>query len=866
MSSEQTSGSRGASGNETPSRGGQRRFLLLLLVLTGLFVVWWSQPSRVTAAGTQGAQNFLPIGSTQIAREEHWVVADIGKGIAETIAFASTHQTPEFARMQFQCGESHKPGQYLFEARLGGIHAVPVQAQVTLADYLWSPDNFSPLVGQLMRQWNPSITGIRSPVDLEMFVRLSTPTPDALAREDRRLSEALTRFPHDAELHEEAALLIGSFALRHAAASFYDVRRELSRMTVHLALARALSSEHGAAGKLAEAILNTLAGRQSVALEILSRLEQNAGTGAGIPSQAHVIWARALTLRNTGDYRKLDQPGQASLLERLEYVRALNSSINSTTASDFLEDFPAENLAEWSEIILSDSFTVGQGNLWARRSFERELDEIATAYRQYHDGPIDERGWSAALNVRADHVAQDSQGLVHLEVLGWGSWAEMRQRQLCQAIKTTWNWLDDYLGAQIQAKEFWKDSEERFSQLRLLPLVELEFEGDAPGHHAYLERAGTFAEANPELVPYALWPDFTPKPSERKPQTPEAPRPILKWIWFFSTLHQGMLPYGTLYDCPAREMNSLNSLAAEELDQLKLIAPYNRRVLFHQLYRTSQSRLNPDDYEAQFATIRDYDLWSMQTIANALKADPDRYEKAFLAICRISPDHYIELGNYMVDHNRPEAAVTAFEQAIKLAPDRVYLSNNLCWLAKHYYGLGRRDDAFKVAEMAADIYSSAGLRTLGTLFECDNQLQRAEEYFEKIAKRYDSWGDLALFYGRHRRDQPAFDTGFNRLMPKIFPKGQERVDVTTLSGLPTDGVVLTGTSQISTQAGMKVGDVIVAINGVRVRNSKQYYYLLDSANSPRTEVGFCSGREYRSVVIDLPEKRIGATITDRRQN
>src|SRR6185369_14779354 len=114
---------------------------------------------------------------------------------------------------------------------------------------------------QLLREWNPGMMGSRSPVDLEMFGRLTTPTPDALVREDKRISQALTQSPLDAELHEEAALLIGSFALRHAAACFYDVRKELSRMTVHLAMAHVLSDTRGSCGDLAEAILNTLTGR-----------------------------------------------------------------------------------------------------------------------------------------------------------------------------------------------------------------------------------------------------------------------------------------------------------------------------------------------------------------------------------------------------------------------------------------------------------------------------------------------------------------------------------------------------------------------------------------------------------------------------
>ena len=757
------------------------RFLLLLLFASALLVVWCSQPAQVTAQPKE--QVFLSEAATRVRTEEHWIVADVGNGIAELIAFAATRRTPALARMQFQSGQGNKPNEYLFEMRLGGSRAVPVQTRFVLADYLWSPESFTPLARQLMREWLPGVRGTRSPVDLEMFVRLTTPTPDALVREDKRLSEALTQTPHDAELHEEAALLIGSFALRHVAGSFYDVRRELSRMTAHLALARALSDERGPAGDLAEALLNTLVGRQSAALEILPRLEQTAGTGAGVPLEAKAIWTRALTLRNTGDYRKLDQPEQASLLERLEYVRALHSSIDSTTASNSLTTFRAEKLAEWSELILSDAFfSVGEGHLWAELAVKLEIDEIASAYRQYHGKPLEDNEWSAALNAPAKHIMQEGQEQAHLEVMGWGSWAEMHQRQLCHVLRSMWDWLDDKLGVPDEAGTFWKSMEGRFSQLRLLPLVELEHDGDAEKHRAFQDRVRTLAQAHPDWVPFVLWPDFVPQPGRGAPSAP-TPGTLMKWSWFRPAMLQGNLPYGTLYDCSAREKTSLNSLPAEALDKLKAIAPYNRQVLYNQLQRAKQYRATPDDYETQFATLGGYDLWSMQVVANTLKADADRYEKAFLPICRISPDHFIELGNYLVDHQRPEAAVKAYQSAIDQAPDRVYLSNNVCWLAKHYYEQGHRKEAFEVAEMAAQVYSAGGLRTMGTLLECDNQLREAEDYFNKLAQRYDHWGDLVRFYGRHRRDEAQFDAGFQRLIGKIFPQGQEPVSA-PLSALP----------------------------------------------------------------------------------
>ena len=544
---------------------------------------------------------------------------------------------------------------------------------------------------------------MRSPVDQEMFLRLTTPTPDALIREDKRLSEALTKSPLDAELHEEAALLIGSFALRHAAATFYDVRRELSRMTGHLAIARALGDGSGPSGDLAEAILCTLAGRQSAALEILQRLERNAGTNAGLPLEANTIWNRALAMRNTGDYRKLDQPEHASLLERLEFVRALRSRVNSAAASAFLMSYPTEKLAEWSNVVLAGDFSVSEGHLWAPRAVTAEVDEIATSYRHYHGKHLEKNEWSSALNAPPEHITQAGSEPARFDVLGWGSWARLHQRQLCQVIKTTWDWLDDKWGMPEQASAFKKAMTEHFSQLDLLPLVNMDPARMPIAAGAFETRVQTLIEAHPDWVPFSFWSHAMPGSRGPAQRGTHAPPRFTKSIWFYP-----VFPGGTLYDCTWREESLLRGLPGSELNQLKAIAPYNHAVLYHQLQRAKQNRATPDEIAAQFETLGAYDTWAMQVVANAWKADPDRYEGAFLPICRLNPGLYIQLGDYLVEHRRPEAAARAYQNAVDHDPDRVHVANNLRWLVDHYYAEGRRKEAFELAEMGAEVYSQAG--------------------------------------------------------------------------------------------------------------------------------------------------------------
>ena len=135
--------------------------------------------------------------------------------------------------------------------------------------------------------------------DRQLLARLLDLRTTVLLREDEALSRALSARPLDASAHERAALLLGAFALRDAAGRSTDVRPALCRATAHLALrgCAARGSERGTAGRLAEALLVTLVGRERDALARLDALE------AAAPTRELRAWARALRLRNTGDWR-----------------------------------------------------------------------------------------------------------------------------------------------------------------------------------------------------------------------------------------------------------------------------------------------------------------------------------------------------------------------------------------------------------------------------------------------------------------------------------------------------------------------------------------------------------------------------------
>jgi tetratricopeptide (TPR) repeat protein len=263
--------------------------------------------------------------------------------------------------------------------------------------------------------------------------------------------------------------------------------------------------------------------------------------------------------------------------------------------------------------------------------------------------------------------------------------------------------------------------------------------------------------------------------------------------------------------------------------------------------------------DAQWDAVIGYDVWAMEVVANGSLNDPDRYEAIFSRLCQLNPNQYLQLGRYLSEHQRPEAAVRAYEKAIEFAPDRVHLSNVVGWLVDYYYDHDRKADAYKVAEMAADVYSARGLVTMAKLYERDARLSDAESYFRKQAERYEDWEDITQFYTRHP-NEPKFKDALETVAAKLFPDGRQGLDTATGQNAPAAGVLLTAASKTTDSLGLQKGDVIVAINGVRIRNKGQYYYQMDTSPSPKIDLIVWSHGNYCLATANLPDHRLGAQI------
>ena len=104
-------------------------------------------------------------------------------------------------------------------------------------------------------------------------------------------------------------------------------------MSAHLALARALrapAAPPGPDADYARLVQTTLIGRQREAVDEIARLQHIR------PTTGQQAWLVALGMRNTGDWRLVGNPARASLLEKIEYVRALKRSQGGPKALECL--------------------------------------------------------------------------------------------------------------------------------------------------------------------------------------------------------------------------------------------------------------------------------------------------------------------------------------------------------------------------------------------------------------------------------------------------------------------------------------------------------------------------------------------------
>jgi tetratricopeptide (TPR) repeat protein len=803
------------------------------------------QPANAVAA----PEPIDPLGAT----EGRWLVDEVTRDIAEIILF-STDSTTDVAEV-LNLTVLRKTYDDTYEVIARGPKGT-INHTVALKHHIWSPADHAPWAAAVLKAWGPeqpaggTTSTVKDADGVALAMQLTDPTSRNVVKEERRISGLLTKAPLDPELHEQAALVIGTFALRENAGNFNDLRPALCRMAAHLSLARALRPASGTCGKLAEVVQLTLAMRQAEALELLEKLP------AGLEP-----WVMALKLRNTGDWRLCSNPEKATFLEQIMWSRALARGVNPSPLQAFLTKHLAQSTApDWSRAAIHSIWGVEHGHVFIKPSITLEIADFAMASEAWDGRPPKGSELLSFLNEPATRSVGKSASGFELTVLGWGQIAAFYQRHLCAAIYATDYFLRRMWGVPDQATAFEHGVHSQFSHLRLYPLLVRQMIDGGSGQFLpkpilddFMRKAAEMCKDEPQLISSSHWTLLITNP-DRAVAMPPASGPA----WF-----QPSLPKGTAYDFDDRFLElKLPALPPGQTNYDNFwqgalaLAPYDyeiRRVYVHSCPGT-RPPLERD--KELFKNMSEFNIRAMRRIAYHSEKDAKAFAAAMSLVCAYNPNDYLLVADKLAEAGHKEEAAAAYQAAFDKASDRVSMANKSEWIVNYYFEQGRKEDALKIALHAAEVYSASGLETAGKLMERMEKWEEAAGYYEAIEERYDDSGPMVQFIIRRKEKDPAMAELYKAHIDDKFPRGFQKAVFADFLAEPDKGVEITGESEFTRKWNLRAGDIIVALDGIRIETFPQYN-LVRSLQPDTTPLALIvwNGTRYREVSATVPKRR-----------
>jgi tetratricopeptide (TPR) repeat protein len=804
--------------------------------------------------------------------EEAWIVSEITRDVVEMAVYAKDRSLVESGAVTVAgpASPSSPPGPPTFSVSVAlDPKGAPVGAVIVLDEHIWSPKNYAGVAQLLLGRAGLKAATSAGAERGSLLGALTDLQARNLEHENQRISGKLAANIRDPLAHEQAAFLLGAFGLRESAGLFSDNRRTLSRMTAHLAMAQALrqATPTSVEGTYAEILLLTLAGRQR---DAMSRLAARKAS-APLPL-VETPWVNALKMRNSHDYRALADPPKASLLERLEYFRALSTSVGGPEALELLEKRQPEAVPDWGRISLQENLNLETGNLFASSAVGAEMKELAEIWQLSRGQALNPDAASKVLNtplVRC--IARREDGKIHSEVLDWGSWAYSSQRHLCHALYEGELFIRRVLGLQDEGASFRDGAARQFESLRLYPLV------------FFLWQSGLFGERTQrttdprELMKTKAEETACDNTLPLFRDTPDLPT-ASTWDNVFKTCGRarvsGALPdylrwfskaplRGTAFDIDRRVKAAPadDAYGPLQLEDLLKLAPFQRSLVQAYLRLKYGNKPTLEQFNAAGGLLVDYDRQLVRARANFATDNPAEYLRLARPLCDLNASECLALGNYLAAHEMDEPAAVAYQRAVDAARDRLAVSQDSDWLVNYYFDRGDKEKAVVVAKRAAEVYSGDGLQIMGRVLERMGKYTEAESYFKKIEQRYNSRTELLSFY--IRREQRAPGSGYTAqaaaALKELFPEGLQRVSLSDFSGPPSDrsGVRVPQITEKLRRFGYKVGDVIVALDGYRVGNDDQYLCVRGFTDDPNMTLFVWRGGRYVEIKGLFKRRRFG---------
>ena len=756
--------------------------------------------------------------------EEMWLISEVASDLSEMVAMGGGAVDAAHVPRVIVT-----PDGEVWSARVqlgsGGEIEVPLAPKQST----WSPEDYLSLTARLLGVFRLKPRPTVAPKEEELLASLLDLRADVIEDHNEALSKEWNSRSADPRFHEEAALLLGALALRESAGNFTDIRFLLCRMTAHLALARALrtSGTMSLSGKYAEALLATLAEREEEA----ERELQNLREAPGGKSEAQRAWQRVLRIRMSQDWRLLPDPSQGSLAERLEWLRAMDLTVGGSRALQILEKAHGRVGSEpdWAFLVVRDlGVETGQRFLpEAVAATGREADHI---FSRTHGGTGGASDSIAALNEPAQRfVSKDGP-----RVIAWGTFAAFYQRHLLFLVDETQYLYGRMLGLEEEAKTWASKATGAFSRLALFPIVAASWEAEQKNPSPEpLERAIDLLSGSPDLITFNYWWGIEDKILHQ----PKVLRKVFpRESWFIT----GCV-HGTTFEIGERWRGLWSVVTLNDgLSRLKAISPKSFGVNRLAIWARHGDATTLPEARAEFGERATYDGRALKDLARrAWLTDLPSYKGVEESLCTLDPDACLALGSHCVTIQDEACAVTSYERAIQEGADRVSVANDSGWIVKYYLRNKNVTRAKQIAEMAGEVYSAGGLGTLSAYLEETGDYIEAEKVIQQRIERYESQNkgpSLALmaFYYRmaHLRGRQDYEAKFRDLARETFPNGLEQISVSSLAGPPQDGVRVVAESAFSKRNGLHLGQIIVGLDGWRMRNHLQYSAIHAFSDDP----------------------------------
>ena len=755
--------------------------------------------------------------------EQEWIVADIVSRLGRITTFGSPEAGVPAWTVQTRPAGSGELARF----DVATVSRPRVRATVLLHSHIWAPDAYAALAWALAKSPSPRGAGRGGEETIATLTDLSAKTLEDV---NERLSGQLRRQPLNPDLHDQAALLAVALAVREQSGPFLDVRPALNTAVAHLALARALRRDRQSAplvGRLAECGVVVLAGRQADARKRLAALQDEA---LSAPARQ---WVQALRVLNVYDWRIFKGATGLSPIEARAHLRAVSTRIGGAAAEEETYRLGAADAVDTGWLLLSGNFSVGVGNDFADTTLVRTIAEATDMARRFGFDGSSVESVAQAVITGAGGVprpgTEPPKPPAEQRILDWKLMAGFYERHLLHAIAGVAQRFDK-VGLPDERRQFDGRTDWTFGNLPLYPVLPLIHPSDPVRIPPAVRFVTLLARTQPQQLTAEAWGWLAADP--KKGTLAEA---AAAWNTWFAPRN----PAGTALIDVYRRLRgpcACENPPAALVAQVRAVAPLRAVVADIAVEQRYGKHPQFADLQREYGDLADFEVSVMNRLAWSAADQPAEFARLYARVCELVPNSYAQLGTYFAARELDDEAAKAFREMFARG-DPVASTMYARWLINYEADRGRIKEALRLADRAAQVYSAAGLEAKADLLERLGRFDEAEALHRAVADRYDNrWGLMAFHWRRSAHDpsgKHAVEAA--RLMTELGKGYMQPMTLAALlrAGRPDAGVLVVDAGPKLARAGLKNGDVIVTVNGIRVADWLQFWSAIDFDSDPR---------------------------------